>query len=274
MSDTVFDRTLDRLPIALIDAPELDVRVKRNDDELDELGIDIARRGQIDPIHVFVNGDRYEAVDGYSRLLAMRRQGLITVQAFVYPTKTIALEGVKYAANVFRIEMTPADEAKAFYELFSNECERDIERVARLVGKTIGYVDARLQLAMGDDLIFAAVRDKKIKLGVAECFNKIDKADWRHYYLKLAIESGGITVAIAERWLGEYRGNHADRKHEESPAPVTPAPIVADAHDPFACEVCRESSAEPVILISVHPSCRQAILRKMIDAYHGVPSTP
>lgn len=266
-------RTLQRIALALVDAPDLDIRVGRNDDELDELGIDIARRGQIEPIHAFVKGDRFEAVNGFSRVLAMRRQALEFVDAFVYPEKSLALEGVKYASNVFRLDMTPADEAKAFFELFTNECERDIERVARLCGKSLDYVDKRLRLAMGDDLIFQAVRDKKISLTVAECFNKIDKADWRHYYLKLAIDNGGITSTIAERWLGDYRVNHADRPPAAAAEATDAPPPVVAPFDPMWCYCCRESTGEYPELVPIHPSCKQAILRKLIDAYHGVPST-
>lgn len=272
MSVAPTSRQTQVIALALIDPPELDARVERPDDFIEELARDILKRGLIQPIFVFVKGERFEAVDGYTRIRAHERAGLDVIECFVFPARTLALEGVKYASNIFRLEPTAADEAKMFFELFHNECGEDIERVAALTGKTIAYVNSRLLLAMGDDLIFEAVKRKQISLGVAEQLNKIDKPDWRRYYLELAARDG-ITVAIAVKWLADYRTNHADRPSSAAATPATSAPIVpVSSYDPLRCHVCREVTDELPEMISVHPSCNRAVLRKLIDAYHGGPS--
>jgi ParB/RepB/Spo0J family partition protein len=264
MTVALMNRELKRVSLDLVDPPNLDIRVSRDDDGIEELGRDIVRRGQIEPIHVFVKGDRYEGVNGWTRCIAMRRQSLTEIEAFVYPEKSLALEGLKYASNIFRLEMSAADEAKAFYELFHNECGEDIERVCALVGKGRGYVDARIRLVMGDDLIFAAVSDKKISLGVAERLNKIDKADWRRYYLTLAIRDG-ITVAGAERYLQDYRENHADRPAVESTPASTGGPQIQQTSDLHRCYCCGENDSRFVPeLIPIHTHCKLAVLDKLL----------
>jgi ParB/RepB/Spo0J family partition protein len=269
MSGALTARELRVIALALVDDPNLDARIERDDNGIEELGRDIARRGQIDPIHVFTKGERFEAVDGQTRCIAMRRQGLTDVEAFVYPSQTLALEGVKYAANIFRTDMSAADEAKMFYELFTNECEQDIERLAALVNKNRSYVDARLQLVLGDDLIFQAVKDKKIKLGVAAELNKIDKADYRRYYLHHAIEQG-VTVAIAIKWVSDYRAQHADRPQAEAPASDAQQPIITSGYDPLCCNICGQNDPRELpVMIAVHPSCRLRILEPMVAAWRG-----
>jgi ParB/RepB/Spo0J family partition protein len=269
MSGALTLRELRVIPLALVDDPSLDARIERDDNGIEELGRDIVRRGQIDPIHVFTKGERFEAVDGQTRCIAMRRQGLTDVEAFVYPSQSLALEGVKYAANIFRTDMSPADEAKMFYELFMNECDQDIERLCALVNKGRGYVDARLQLVLGDDLIFQAVKDKKIKLGVAAELNKIDKADYRRFYLHHAIEQG-VTVAVAIKWVSDYRAQHADRPQADAPPPAADTIAVASTYDPLQCVVCGQNDPRELPqMLPIHPSCRLRILEPMVTAWRG-----
>jgi ParB/RepB/Spo0J family partition protein len=269
MSGALTVRELRTIPLALVDDPNLDARIERDDNSIEELGRDIARRGQIDPVHVFTKGERFEVVDGQTRCVAMRRQGLTNVEAFVYPSQSLALEGVKYAANIFRTDMSAADEAKMFFELFMNECGEDIERLCALVNKGRLYVDSRLQLAMGDDMIFEAVKHRKISLGVAAELNKIDKADYRRYYLHHAIEQG-VTVAIAIKWVSDYRAQHSDRPVAETPAADATQTVIASSYDPLQCQVCGQNDPRELpVMIAVHPSCKLRILEPMVAAWRG-----
>lgn len=269
MTNVLTDRVLRTVPLEACDAPELDVRIERNDERIEELGRDIVTRGQIYPVHVFEKGERFEVVEGETRRLAMLRQGLTTVEAFVYPTKTLALEGVKYAGNMFRTDMTPADEAHAFFELFKNQCGEDITRVASLVGRSVTYVDARLRLLMGDELVLEAVAENAISLGVAERLNKIDKSDWRRYYLTLAVRDG-ITIAIAEQFLQDYRKNHADRPGAAATPASTSGPIIQHTYESHRCYICGEIDARFVPeIVPVHTHCKLAVLDKLLEAARG-----
>lgn len=269
MSDDRAGRTTQFLALDLVDAPELDARITRDDNEVEALGRDIVRRGQQDPIKVYIHGDRFVAIDGWTRCVAMRRQALTHIEAFVFPTYELAHEGKKYAANIFRLAMTPADEAKMFYELYTNECGQDIEQLAALVNQKVSYVDKRLQLILGDDLVFAAVRDKQIVLGVAEELNKISMDDYRRYYLEHAIKSGA-TRSVVAGWVQEWRSMYENRVVVAPPAEATQGPIAVNTYDPHRCYCCGKS--DPRFIpesVSIHSHCKLAILDPLIAAYHG-----
>lgn len=269
MSPAPASRSTVVLELDSIDAPGLDVRLGRDPEKLEELGRDILARGLIEPIKVFVKGERFEVVDGFRRLLASRQVGLTQIEAFVYPSKVVALEGLKYRANAFREDMSPAEEAIAFYTLLRDECEGDIERLCALVGKKLSYVDNRLALVNGDELVFEAVKDRKIQLGVAHELNKIDKADYRRHYLHFAIK-GGATVSVVAGWVQEYHSMYADRDEIPSVEPAPSGPIVASSYDPRRCEIC--GKVDPRYIpesVYVHTHCKLAVLDPLLASYRG-----
>jgi len=215
------------------------------------------------------SGDRYELVDGYCRFLGMRMVGVPATEAFVYATKELALEGVKYRANAFHLAMSVGDEAVYFNQLYEHECGHDIEKVAALVNKSVAYVGDRINLLAGDPEIFDALRAKKIGIGVAQVLNKIDREQYRRYYLQFAIKDG-ITRATAERWFAEYKSAIGDVPEGVQPPsePATIVPVgVVDVH---ACYVCGKS--DPRYLpeqIQVHTHCRLALLDPMLQQARG-----
>lgn len=262
-------REYKELPLSAIDPPQLDARLARDPAKLEELAHDIAKRGVILPIAVARVGDRYEVVDGQTRYLAATMAHLVTIPCVIYPSKDSALEGVKYAANLFRIDMSPAEEAVFFNELYEKECGQDIEKLCTLVGRKESYVDNRLQLLNGDEEVFEAVRTTKIPLGVAGELNKIADEGWRRYYLNHAIK-GGATVAMVSGWRQEYERFH--NPNEPQP-PATPAPavqVVESTYNPHRCEICGKVDPRYVPeQISVHTHCKVAILEPLLEAYRG-----
>jgi ParB/RepB/Spo0J family partition protein len=262
-------REFGELPLAAIDRPMLDARIDRDPQKLEELAHDIAKRGVILPIAVARTGDRYEIVDGFSRYIAAERAHLATIPCVIYPSKDAGLEGVKYAANLFRQDMSPSDEAVFFNELLEKECGQDFERLCTLVGRGEAYVDSRLALLNGDPDVFEAVKDAKIKLGVAAELNKIADEGWRRYYLKHAIQ-GGATVAMVNGW----RTDHERWHNPDNPQPPeTPAPavqVVENSYNPHRCEICGKVDPRYVPeTISVHTHCKVAILEPLLEAYRG-----
>jgi ParB/RepB/Spo0J family partition protein len=264
-------REFKELPLTLLDPPVIDARMDRDSDRIEELASDIARRGVILPLAVVRANGRYEIIDGFCRYLASSRAQLATVPCMIYPSKDVALEGVKYAANLFRLDMTAAEEATFFHELFEHECGQDIDKVCALVNRKRSYVDARLQLILGDEEIFTAVREKKITLGVAAELNKLPAEDYRRYYLQHAIK-GGATVTIVAGWVAEWKNMY--ERSIQPPASTAPAPdmTIVSTYDPHRCYLCGESDPRHIPeQLSVHSHCRLAILDKLLKAYHGEP---
>jgi ParB/RepB/Spo0J family partition protein len=263
------DRVFRAVSLELLDRPDLDARLDRDPDFLDALVGDIGRRGVLVPFIVVAVGDRYEIVDGYTRYIACRRLNLATVPCCVYPTKELALEGVKYAATAFHEHFSAADEAIYFKQLLETECEGDAERVAVLVNKKLGYVLDRLDLVNGDEEVFNALRRKAISIGVATELNKLPAEDWRRYYLTFAIKEGA-TRSVVVGWLTEWRRNHegvpAAPVVEES-GPAAPPVRLFEGH---RCYVCRKIDARRVPqMVPIHTECLVAILDELLASYRG-----
>ena len=257
------------MPLGLIDPPELDARLDRDEAKLDELAKDIRHRGLIFPIAIVRNGERFNVVDGYRRFLACDRAGLVVAPVFIYPTKAAALEGVKYAANAFREEMSPADEANFFDELMKHHCDGDIEKVCALVGKTFNYVSGRLELFGGHPEVFDAVPARKISLGVAAELNKLPDKAYLAYYLDSAIRSGA-TITAVQGWIQEWKRVIGDVPQAPAapPSETTIAPGSTD--DPFACIICGKSDHYYAIRQKpIHTHCELAILRPLLNHEQG-----
>jgi|GEM_PF-2368215 len=267
-------REFKELPLASLDLPQLDARLDRDRDKVQDLSRDIARRGVILPLAVVQNGDRYEIVDGTTRFMAAQMAGLAVVPCMVYPEKSAALEGVKYAANLFRLDMTPAEEAVFFNELLIGECGNDFEKLCALVNRGEAYVDSRLALLNGDEQIFDAVRQNKIKLGVAAELNKIADESWRRHYLHYAIR-GGSTVSMVAGWVSDHKRLY-ETDHPAPPSTTAPsAPIVASTFNPMRCECC--GKVDPRYIprqVSIHDHCWLAVIEPIIESYRAQNSQP
>jgi ParB/RepB/Spo0J family partition protein len=273
MSATAAREYCEAVPLPMLDLPELDARIARDPDELARLAQDIARRGVILPLIVFRKADRFEIVDGTCRLLGSAMAGKTTVPCLVYPDKDLALEGMKYAANIFRLEMSPAEEAIYFNQLYERECAHDVDRVCALVNQSRPYVDNRLALILGHEEVFEAVRAKQIKLGVAAELNKIPDLEYVHYYLTHAVH-GGATVSTVAGWVQEYLISHGDLPKRPADFIAAGASAPGVTTDPNQCLVCGKSNnAHAIRWVPVHTHCQLAILEPTLAAYRGEASS-
>lgn len=269
MTAQTLARELAVVPLEDIDPPVTDARLDRDPEKLEELARDMQAHGQIEPIKLVRVGARLEIVDGFTRYLAAKSVAMPTLEAFIYPSKLAAVASIKYRANVHRLEMSAADEAMYFYKLYSEECGEDIEKVAALVGRKVPYVDQRLELINGDDLVFHALREKSIAIGVARELNKITDPVYIRYYLKHAIE-GGATVSTVTGWVQQWKalggGIQLPATNQTDAGYVAPP----NAYDPNRCHVCNKSiPGRMTQTIYVHGSCLEAILEPMLQAARG-----
>jgi ParB family chromosome partitioning protein len=248
------------LALADLDPPAIDLRIERPDEDLERIAASIARDGILQPLIVFAINGRYQIVDGYTRYLAAKRAGFTSAPCYVYDSEGAALESAKYATAVYRLELSPAEEATYFHQLFRERCGEDIDAVCALVGRSRGYVDDRLQLIIGDDRIFDAVRRKDIKLGVAKLLNTIPDESWRRHYLRHAI-SDGATVATVTGWVQEWQTMYGERPASAATSDTaSPSAPVAAFQGPV-CIVCQKHDPRFIPeMMAVHTHCYYAAL--------------
>ena len=204
--------------------PETPARTTMDDAKLDSLVVSIRELGIIEPLLVLpVVDGRREVVAGHRRLKAARILGLAEVPCIVVDDQEAAT-AIKIHENVEREELSPADEAIFYAELYDRNGE-DTDQVAALVKRSRDYIEGRLNLIRGDKHVFAELAAGKISIGVANEMNRMDLESDRLYHLDYCVRTGA-SVAIARQWRvdcnlrAQYRAPEAEPA--EAPAPLSP----------------------------------------------------
>ena len=269
MSLSQIVREFRELPLGLIDAPELPSRAAMDETLLDELTASIRSIGLVNPITVASTAGRYEVVAGHRRLIACKRAGLAAVPCIVYPTKDAALEAVKYAENRHREDLNPADEAIWFHELLERIPEADVDRLCDQLGENRSYVEGRLLLFQGDPLVFQALQDGRIKIGVAHELNKCTDERMRRYFLDAAIR-GGATIAVVTGWIQDWKRETGAQPPAGGNIIAPSAPAAVPETNYFTCACCGGAdNVHLMVPVNMHQHCKLAIFDKLIAAYRG-----
>jgi len=202
--------------------PEHVARTTMDDAKLDSLADSIRALGILEPLLVMpgTNG-KLEVVAGHRRLKAARIAGLGEAPCIVVDDPASA-DAIKIHENVEREELSPADEAIYYAELYERLGE-DTEQVAALVKRKRDHIEGRLNLIRGDKHVFDALAKGKISIGVASELNKMERESDCHFHLDYCIRTGA-SVAIARQWRTECNAR-AQYQTEIPPAAADAPPL-------------------------------------------------
>lgn len=145
----------------------------------------------------------YEIVAGHRRYLAARYIRLEELPCIVYESAAIAREAVMLHENIYRVDLTPAEEGLFYAELIEKH-DLTEDALSRMVRQKPSYIYDRLDLVRGDPEILRAVMERRINFSVAKELNKCDDPDQRKYFFGLA-ETGGATTATVRQWIAKYK---------------------------------------------------------------------
>lgn len=277
------------LPTAALTEPEHPARTTMDDDRMNSLVVSIRALGVLEPLHVKpVPGDLFEVVAGHRRLRAARVAGVSELPCIVLESDALA-EAVKIHENLEREDLSPADEAIFYAELYESHGS-DVDAVAELVKRSRDHVENRLNLLRGDKHVFAALAGGKISIGVARELNMIAAEDDRLFHLDYAVRTG-VTVETARQW----RVSANTRASFSSPAPAevtsTPATTTEDpaaaaserrmfaaaapweldtSKDLRPCKLCTEEHpAWQMLKVHVCAACAETVLPRILAAFQG-----
>lgn len=254
------------IALELIDPPAQAIRQHIDDNAIDELARSIRDVGLIEPLVLERTGERYRVIAGHRRLMACKRAGLLDVECKIQASTGVATEAVQTHENIYREDMSPAEEARLFLRLY-DELDQDIERVAGKLRLSVGYVDRRLQLLAGDELVLEALDKKFINMGVAEALNSITRDDFRRERLSVAV-AGGATIDLARRWARECNGLASIQPPPQPGTGETPAeaPYVPVSQS-LECWFCEGNhDLHTLRMVQMHESCvkaADALLKKI-----------
>jgi ParB family chromosome partitioning protein len=226
---------LKRIPLSEIDEPELPIREAMDEKALADLAHSMATTGLLQPILIKAKGDRYEIECGHRRFMAAMSLHWSDIPSIVHQPGEIVEGAAMLAENLYREDITAAEEAFYIVQLQEKFGFNESQLCAALKHSPDWIAD-RLRLLGGDADVLNAVRARKINFSVARELNKCPDADMRRYFLDAAIrsESGARVVA---GWVAEHRNRppaDAVQPSEHLPsAPPESAPAAT-----FECELC------------------------------------
>jgi ParB family chromosome partitioning protein len=123
------------IPIANIDASELQVRVHFDDAEILGLSESIKEHGVLQPILVVQDGDRYKVIAGERRLRASKLAGLDRIPARVITTNDKATHEIALRENLDRVDLHPLEEGEGYQSLLDAKAYDSHEAIAKAFHK-------------------------------------------------------------------------------------------------------------------------------------------
>ena len=133
------------LSLDLIDDPMRPIRSDLSPESVADLVISIRQVGIIEPLVVKPVNGRFEVIAGHRRLVAATICEIGLVPCYIVDADPQVAELLKIHENLFRQEISPADEAK-FYDFLIQHHKLTPAKVAGMISKSQSYVFARLQI--------------------------------------------------------------------------------------------------------------------------------
>jgi ParB/RepB/Spo0J family partition protein len=265
----VTDKEHVTLSLDQVDDPDAPTRQGVDFDYIEVLKHSMREHGQLQPIGVVPNGDRYTVIYGHMRTLARRSMREATINAYVYQSTSEAMLGAQLDENDVRKEVNPVEEAMWFAQLWDAlQCSTD--ELALKVHKERDYVEGRLNLLTGDADVRDALHAGKIGLGVAQVLQRYDDDNDRRVLLDAAV-AGGASKRLVMDWVAERKRMAAarggapaiDPTVQPAPAPETPSP------NPLTCVYC-EGTEDVYLMVSlwIHKPCWK-MLRALLARHFG-----
>jgi len=226
--------TLKEIPVDLIDEPEILLHPSPDIAGLEELAKSIKEHQLIEPIVVRPKGDRYQIVTGYRRYLAHKKFGIPKVLARILPLDDKNSLLSTAVENIQRTDIDVIEEGKLYRSLIY-EHGISLQEVASKLGKSVGYIESRIQLLDMPEEIQELCRRRELQLGVVPLLRKIER-DEEKILVGSDIARRGYTVESAKYLIEsfiKYRATMEEASSEEVLEKAEEEPVAT-------CEWCRE----------------------------------
>lgn len=256
--------TLAHVPVNLIDDPATPSRYAMDDVALAELQQNLADQGQIQPVTLKVQGDRYEIECGHRRTICARRLGWQTIMALVYQPGEIHEGGAMFGENRFREDLSAAEEALMFSEA-QERLKLDEAGLMARFHVSRDYLGDRLRLLRDDQQVFEAVLQRAINFSQARELNKCDDEAHRRYLLSIVLANGASARTIAD-YVRQWRINLLPAP---APASTEPLPPVQGQAEPYhdCCVLCGgDRDTYNLLTIRIHRWEWEMIQQKIREA--------
>lgn len=203
--------------------PEHIHRIDIAQDAIRDLADSIKQHGLINPITVTDNGDdTYTLRAGHCRLLAHELLGRSTIEATVREGTVRDTEGITFAENLHRTQLTPMEEAYAIKHEHEDNLVA-IATIARVLHRTEDWVQQRLELVKMPPDLCELVHRRQLAIGSALALASVTDEKHRHYLQRYALDSGASVPVIAE-WVRQWQLAVELGAAATAPRPALPEP--------------------------------------------------
>jgi len=223
------------IPLDQILEPSLAIRKTLDEEKLEELAESIKAVGLKQYPEVKKVNDKYEVIAGHRRVLAARMAGLVMIRCRLSsPTKEEEIQS-KLHENYGREDLQPLEEA-VFFANVMQDLNLSVSELSQQVKKPERYIQERLALLSMPADIKDALAQRKIGLGVAKQFSRVENEVTRKMLLSRAIVDG-VSENRAKMWADEYS---KVKPEEPAPSPEKVEEKIQEMEEFYStpCEVC------------------------------------
>lgn len=193
------------LPVSKITANPDQPRKEFDDTALQELADSIKVHGIIQPMTVRHMGDgTYQIISGERRFRASQRAGLQQVPAFIRTVNDQTLLEMALIENIQRQDLNPMEVAYSYFRL-KQDFSLTQNDVADRVGKPRTTVANYLGILNTSPKVQAAIREKKISIGVAKTFAGIKDVGLQEIFLEEILDNPDWSVRQIEEKVKGYK---------------------------------------------------------------------
>ena len=235
------------------------MRTELDKDAIYELAESIKAEGLIQPITVRLLGEKYEVVAGHRRFRACMVAGVVKIPCIIKELTDDQTIEIRAHENLFRQDLDPVEEAIAIGKLIGED-DSKISVVAKRMNKSVAWVEERLDILTYPDYLVAALKQGKIKLGVAKWLGRIGDEVYRKMFSEQAV-ANGLAVWQAEYYFRQWEAGIL--KDSSVILPPERDDVVSEiARVRAKCERCGGIAEEPNLKsVFIHIECPVADIK-------------
>lgn len=253
--------------VALVDDPDDAMRTEMDEEKLQELMDQIQADGLTNPIAVEKVGNRYKVIAGHRRIVAHRRLKKETIEVRDYTGEQYDADSIKFGENFGREDISDADAAIWLAEMVEKK-NYGSERLMAITKKSEPWINARLSLFRGDQLVFEALRQGKINLGTATELNRFPD-DFRPMYLDICINTTP-PIFLVRDWREKLKLQQMQQGQEQPAATDPTVSTIVPGVIIECCEICRGTELIHVMkFYRIHEHCFRMITQALNEQAKG-----
>lgn len=242
--------------------PSIEMRQNMTMEGLDELAASISKHGVMQPLVVRPEGERFRIVAGHRRYEAVRRLQIREVPCNIVTVDARTEEELKIHENLKREDVDPVEEADYYMRLYKEQ-GFSVDDLVRVTGRSLNYIEGRLEMAGWPERVKAAVQGKAIAVAVARELVKFKDDVARDRFLDSAAQFGAPSNVVRD-WRVRYEAEQAQQEARDAGGPLPPAAVTVEA-PPIICSLGGHDMAG--MIVQYVPICQQCAYQlEMIKA--------